>query len=212
MAHPALESPLPAFLGRTRWLALAVAVLATLLLAAACGDDDDSSGDSGSGDTKNLSTNEKWVAGICTSFSGWVDDITTAEATLQKSLDSTKSASDLKQKLVDFLKTGQTETRNLQKELKALKAPDVKDGDKINKIFVDASGQFVTLFDKTVSDAQKIDDSSLSKVTTDLESFETQISDSFGNLDTAFGDLDKYKNSELEGLFQSRPECTALGN
>lgn len=203
---------MPAILSRARWFALAIAVLAPLILAAACGGDDDSSGDSGGGDTKNLSTNEKWVAGICTSFSGWVNDITGAEATLQKALDDTKSASDLKQKLVDFLKTGQTETKNLQKELKALKAPDVKDGDKINKIFVDASGQFVTLFDKTVADAQKIDDSSLSKVTTDLESFETQISDSFGNLDTAFADLDKYQSTDLENLFQSRPECTALGN
>lgn len=203
---------MPALRARARWSVLFLALVAVSLLAAGCGDDDSGASNTPSGDTKNLSTNEKWVAGICTSFSGWVDDITTAEASLQKSLDTVASASELKKKLVDFLKTGQTETKNLQKELKALKAPDVKDGNKIQKIFVDASGQFVTVFDKTVSDAQKIDDSSLSKVTADLERFERQITDSFGNLDAAFSDLDKYQNADLETLFQSRPECSALGN
>jgi hypothetical protein len=197
---------------RPYWLSLSLAILALMLLAGACGDDDDdSSGDSASSDTKNLSTNEKWVAGICKSFGGWVEDITTAEADLQESLVDTSSASDLKKKLVDFLKTGQTETKNLQKELNALKAPDVKDGAKIQKIFTNAAGEFVKVFDRTVSDAQKIDDSSLSKVTTDLEKFEQQISDSFGNLDAAFSDLDQYQNADLEELFATTPECGALG-
>lgn len=197
---------------RARWLALLLVVAAPLTLVACGGDDDSTSDDSGTpGSSENLSRNEKWVAGVCTSFSGWVDDITTAETKLQDSLGSASSAQDLKQKLVDFLKTGQTETKNLQKELNSLKAPDVKDGDKIQKIFTDAAAQFVTVFDKTVSDAQKIDASSLSKVTDDLESFETTISDSFGNLDSAFNGLDQYQNTELENLFQSRPECGALG-
>jgi ferritin-like metal-binding protein YciE len=197
---------------RLRWLTLLLVVAAPLILAACGGDDDDNSSDNGTpANSGNLSRNEKWVAGVCTSFSGWVDDITTAETKLQASLDNATSAQDLKQKLVDFLKTGQTETKNLQKELNALRAPDVKDGDKIHKVFTDAAAQFVAVFNKTVSDAQKIDASSLSKVTDDLESFETTISDSFGNLSSAFDGLDKYQNTELEDLFQSRPECSALG-
>lgn len=159
-------------------------------------------------------TNEKWVAGICTSFVGWVQDIETANTKLQSNLAkfdvSKDSPAALKQELVDFLKAGQTETKNLKKELDALKAPDVKDGAKIHQVFTKAGADLVTIFDKAVADAQKINASTFASVANDIDGFETKILESFDSVSQAFDELDNYNAPELEKAFESRPECTDL--
>ncbi|MEP7215818.1 MAG: hypothetical protein ABI782_06150 [Anaerolineaceae bacterium] len=158
--------------------------------------------------------NEKWVAGICTSFSGWVKDIDNANNKLQASLgkfDASKdSPKDLKQKLVDFLKTGQTETKNLKKEIDGLKAPDVKDGAAIHKVFTQAGTDLVKIFDGAVADAEKINASTFNSVATDIEGFEEKISSSFDAVSSAFDQLDKFSAPELEKVFSSRSECADL--
>lgn len=190
--------------------------------------DDDSASDSGISPTpgkvstpaagKTVSpaktTNEKWVAGICTSFAGWVMDIEAANGKLQTNLakfDGSKdSPAALKQELVDFLKTGQTETKNLKKEIDALKAPDVKDGAKIHQVFTKAGTDLVKVFDQAVADSQKINASSFSSVANDIDGFETKILDSFDAVTAAFDELDNYNAPELEKAFTSRPECLDL--
>lgn len=178
-----------------------------------------SSSDSGSKPTATKATtsnppktvNEKWVAGICTSFSGWVKDIDDANTKLQASLgkfDASKdSPKDLKQKLVDFLKTGQTETNNLKKEVDALKAPDVKDGAAIHKVFTKAGVDLVKIFDSAVSDAEKINATTFQSVADSISGFEAKISSSFDEVSSAFDDLDNYNAPELEKVFSSRSEC-----
>ncbi len=103
-----------------------------------------------------VTTNEKWVAGICTSLTGWVADLESANAALQSKIDGAASAEDLKKLLVAFLKDGQAETVNLRREIAALKVPDVKDGDAIHKIFADASVDLVKVFDNLVGEAERI--------------------------------------------------------
>lgn len=93
----------------------------------------------------------------------------------------------------------------------ALKAPDVKDGPAIHRVFTKATGDFVTLFDRTVSDAEKIDASSLAKVESELERFSAQVAKSFSSLGAAFDELERYDSGELDQLFETRPECAALG-
>ena len=158
--------------------------------------------------------NEKWVAGICTSFTGWVKDIDNANTKLQASLgkfDANKdSPKDLKQKLVDFLKTGQIETKNLKKEIDALKAPDVKDGAAIHKVFTKAGTDLVKIFDGAVVDAEKINASTFISVANDIEGFETKITSSFDAVSSAFDQLDKFSAPELEKVFSSRSECADL--
>ncbi|MEP6870533.1 MAG: hypothetical protein ABI939_01650 [Anaerolineaceae bacterium] len=158
--------------------------------------------------------NEKWVAGICTSFAGWVKEIDNANTKLQASLgkfDASKdSAKDLKQKLVDFLKTGQTETKNLKKEIDALKTPDVKDGAAIHGVFAKAGTDLVKIFDGAVADAEKINASTFISVANDIEGFETKITSSFDAVSSAFDQLDKFSAPELEKVFSSRSECADL--
>lgn len=159
-------------------------------------------------------TNEKWVAGICTSFVNWVGDIEKANTTLQTNLgkfDASKnSPGDLKSELVTFLKAGQTETKNLKKEIDALKTPDVKDGAKIHQVFAKAATDLVKVFDDAVVDAQKINASSFATVAADIDGFETKILNSFDEVSTAFDELDSYNAPEIEKAFESRPECIDL--
>ena len=165
--------------------------------------------------TPAKTVNEKWVAGICSSFTNWVKDIDDANTTLQTGLgkfDAGKDKpQDLKQKLVDFLKTGQTETKNLKKEIDALKAPDVKDGAAIHKVFTQAGTDLVKIFDDAVSDAQKINATSFQSVADDITGFESKITSSFDAVGAAFDDLDGYNAPDLEKAFTSRSECAELG-
>jgi len=152
-------------------------------------------------------TNEKWVAGICLALTGWVGDLEDANTSLQGQIDRAASAQDIKTLLVDFLKDGQSETVNMRKEMTALKAPDVKDGAAIHKVFVDAADGLVKVFDSLVADAQKLDTSSLQKASDQLEVFVGRVESSFDEVARTFDKLDQYDPGELDKLFQTRPEC-----
>ena len=156
-------------------------------------------------------TNEKWVAGICSSFQGWVTDLEDANTTFQSALDrSSGDGASIKRLLVDFLKLGQTETKNLQKEITALKAPDVNDGGKIHKVFVDTAGELVKVFDTLVADASKINTTNPAQTRTDVENLAAGIGDAFDDASAGFDQLDNFNAPEIERLFESRPECAGL--
>lgn len=152
-------------------------------------------------------TNEKWVVGICTSLTDWVAGLEAANQSLQSKIDSAGSAADLKKLLITFLETGRSETVTLQREIRALKAPDVKDGAAIHQIFVDASNDLVKVFDNLLKEAEAVDASSLAKVTADLERFTNGVEGAFNEVSDSFNALDKYDPQGLDELFQTRPEC-----
>ena len=154
--------------------------------------------------------NEKWVSGICTAFTGWVMDLEVANQKLQTSIDDASSASDLKKLLVTFMRTGQTETKNLQKDIAGLKAPEVKDGPAIHKVFVDASGDLVKIFDGFVSDAEKVGTTSLSQVESDVEELSDKVGTAFDEVSESFDALDDFDAPAIEKLFETRPECAGL--
>ncbi|MBK9341553.1 MAG: hypothetical protein IPN07_00600 [Dehalococcoidia bacterium] len=156
-------------------------------------------------------TNEKWVSGICVSFTGWVNDIDQANGEFQTALDkSTGDGASIKRLLVDFLKKGQTETKNLQKEVSALKAPDVTDGAKIHKVFVDVSTELVKVFDTLVADANKISTTNPSQTLADVERLSAGIADAFDEASAGFDKLDDFNAPQIESIFSSRPECSGF--
>jgi len=153
-------------------------------------------------------TNEKWVAGICSSFGGWVQDIEKANATFQTALErSTGDAPAVKKLLVDFLKIGRTETVELQRQVGALKAPDVTDGAKIQKVFADTSGELVKVFDDLIADAEKISTSSPTQTRADIDRLVDGIDAAFDEASAGFDKLDNFDAPQLEGIFETRPEC-----
>lgn len=152
-------------------------------------------------------SNEKWVAGICKSFGDWVQDVQDASEDFQNEVDKAKDAPAAKKVLVDFMKAGQTRTKTLQTQVKALKAPDVKDGAAIHKVFVDASGELVKVFDGLVTDAQNLKTTSLAQIQRDASDMADGIVDAFDEAASTFDQLDKYDAPELDRFFESRPEC-----
>ncbi|MEO8539290.1 MAG: hypothetical protein ABI577_06075 [bacterium] len=160
--------------------------------------------------TAAKTTNEKWVSTVCVSLGNWIDDLQNANDKLDSTLNTAKDAAELKAALVDFMKTGQTETKNLQKEIGALKAPDVKDGPAIQKTFNDAMGQLVAVFDDLLSQSQKVSTSSLSQTSTDVDRISQGIGDAFNDVGATFDKIDSYNAGELNDLFDSRPECQAI--
>jgi hypothetical protein len=160
--------------------------------------------------TAAKTTNEKWVAGVCTSLLGWIDDLESAQTRLDSTLTTAADAPALKKALVDFMKTGQTETKNMQKEISALKSPDVKDGAQIQKTFNDAMTQLVGVFDNLVAESQKVSTASLSQTQADVERLSSGIADAFNDVSDTFDKLDSFNAGELDTLFDTRPECNGL--
>lgn len=157
-------------------------------------------------------TNEKWVAGVCNSFGGWVKDLEDANTKFQAALDKVDSTNgaEIKRLLVTFLKTSQVETNNLQKEITGLKAPDVKDGPAIQKVFAEASNGLVKVFNGLVSDAEKINTTNPAQTLADVERLAGGIDSAFNEVATSFDKLDSYNSPELEKLFDTRPECAGF--
>lgn len=154
-----------------------------------------------------VTTNEKWVAGICTALAGWVGDLEAADAAFQSKIDSAAGAQDLKDLLIGFLEEGRTETVNLRREINALKRPDVSDGEAIHKVFTDAGNELVTVFDNLLAEAEKVDARSLTQVTTDLERFVVGVEAAFAEVSESFKALDRYNPEGLDELFNTRWEC-----
>jgi hypothetical protein len=122
-------------------------------------------------------------------------------------VDKAKDAPAAKKVIVDFMKAGQTRTRTLETQVKSLKAPDVKDGAAIHKVFVDASGALVKVFDGLVSDSQNLKTTSLAQIQQDASDMADGITEAFDEAASTFDQLDKYDAPELDRLFESRPEC-----
>lgn len=154
-----------------------------------------------------VTTNEKWVAGICTALAGWVSDLESADAAFQSKIDSAAGAQDLKDLLIDFLEEGRTETLNLQREINDLERPDVSDGEAIHKVFTDAGVDLVKVFDNLLAEADKVDASSLTQVTSDLERFVLGVEAAFAEVSESFRALDQYNPEGLDELFNTRWEC-----
>ena len=156
-------------------------------------------------------TNEKWVSGICLAFGGWVRDIDRANGTFQTALDrDTGDAASKKKLLVDFLKQGRSMTQSLQLDVKSLKAPEVKDGAQIHKVFVDVSDDLVKAMNGFVADAEKISTASAAQTVADIDRLIDSIGVTFDKVAESFDKLDNLNVPQLEALFDARPECAGF--
>ncbi len=155
--------------------------------------------------------NEKWVAGICSSFDDWINNISDANDKFQVAVDkASNDGPEIKKLLVGYIKIAQSETEDLESRVSKLKAPDVKDGAKIHKVFVDTTGDLVTAFDELVSQANKIDVSTPAKALAGVTDLGNSVDDAFAEAGAGFDKLDDFDSVELGDLFDSRPECAGL--
>jgi len=156
-----------------------------------------------------LTTNQKWVSGLCTAAQGFATDITTLGSDFNPTSDM--SAPQLKALIVKFLTNADTRAKQLRTDIDKLGNPDVKDGDKIETAFSTAAGKVVTSFDDALTTTQKLDENDfgaladgLTQVGTDLDSASTTVDDAFTSISN------DYDTSALTNISVDRPECAGL--
>ncbi|MGE0599666.1 MAG: hypothetical protein AB7J35_05500 [Dehalococcoidia bacterium] len=155
--------------------------------------------------------NEKWVAGVCSAFDDWVNNIEAANNKFQGELNKTpEDGPAVKKLLVTYMKAAQAETEDLQSRVSKLKAPDVKDGQQIQQVFVDTTDDLVSAFDDLVSQANRIDTSTVTRALADVTALGDSVDDAFSEASSGFDQLDQLDGGELEDLFDTRPECAGL--
>ena len=155
--------------------------------------------------------NQQWVRGVCTSFSGWVGDIQKANTDFQAKIGP--AAADpgaLKKVMVDFLKIGQAETKNLQREVTALRAPAGNDGPAIHKTFVDTANNLVGVMDDLVADAEKLSTASDAQLAAEIGVLAQGISEAFVEASSGFEELGRLNAPALKDAFNSEPACAGL--
>ncbi len=167
------------------------------------------------GATRN-STPEKWVSVFCGSVVTWEKTVKSNTAKLNATLAAFKQAGTtdipaVKSKLVGFLKGVVRSTDTMVKRIKAVGAPDVKDGDKIQSGVIAAFGQLRKAFDDARKGAQKLP-------TDDAKAFKSKglalaktIQASANRIGAAFRALDKYATKELNDAAKKEPACLKLG-
>lgn len=155
--------------------------------------------------------NQQWVRGVCTSYSGWVSDIQKANTDFQAKVGpAAANPAALKKVMVDFLKIGQAETRNLQREMNALRAPTGNDGPAIHKTFVDTANNLVGVMDGLVGDAEKLSTASDAQLAAEMGVLAQGIGEAFAEASTGFEKLGQFNAPELKNIFNAEPSCAGL--
>jgi len=205
--------------GRVGRKFLVVPALA-VLLAIGCGDgDDDGHGDKGGGWSSGSDTasstptivpgadkNQRWATGFCAAMTTFRSDI--EELSTSVSFLPSDDAQKIQGTLVRFLQEAEKRSVTLQSDVRLLGDADGKDGKQIEEAMVAALGQAVTVFDKSVTDAQSL-------TTDDPVKFESEIAALGDSIDAASDDISSaferiqrgYDTSELNSVLQSTSEC-----
>jgi hypothetical protein len=198
--------------------AAVVTVLAGSLVLTACGGGDGEGASEGSSTgassgSKPKTTNEKFVAGFCTAEADFNGSVADADRRYQASiskLDASKyGVEEIKTLAIDKLKATQEAAKAYEKEIRSLKAPDIEDGGKFQKALVKLAAETSKVADQLVSETQQIKATSVASFNRELEAVDQRVGDS-DDLTKAQDELDQFDTTELDRLYDSRPECTGL--
>jgi hypothetical protein len=188
----------------TKSLAVTVSLLFVLVLSSAA-----------AGATRNSSP-QKWVHVFCGSVVTWEKTVKTNTSKLNQTLADLKSSGKVdiptaKQKLVGFLGKVVHSTDTMVKQIKAVGAPNVKDGAKIQSGVVSAFGQLRNAFQDAKTTATKLPTSSAKTFSTKALALAKTIQASANRIGTAFRALDKYSTKTLNDAAKADVACSQLG-
>jgi hypothetical protein len=181
---------------------LLVSVLAVASLVAACS----------SSDSSKVSADE-WVTDICTSLSGWLEQLQQESTSLQESVqaDATGDLAAAKADLVEFMNGAVQSTDEMITEIDAAGVPDVDNGEELNdglndgledirQAFADAQGQAEAL---PVND-QAAFAQGATELGESLQEAGTQAEEQLNDLGA------KYDAPSLDQAFDDEPACQDL--
>ena len=167
------------------------------------------------GATRNA-TPEKWVHTFCGSVVTWEKAVKTNTSKLNGTLASLKATGKVdiptaKTKLVGFLTKVVHSTDTMVKQIQAVGAPDVKNGDKIQSGVVSAFTQLRKAFQDAKATATKLPTGSAKAFSTKAFALATTIQSSANRIGSAFRALDKYATADLNNAAKKDAACQHLG-
>ena len=157
-------------------------------------------------------TPQKWAAGFCTALSTWQDSIKASSADVTSALSDTTDLQKDKTTLVDFLSQAIDATDTAIADVKAAGVPKTTNGAKIQAALIKGFGKAKTIFTKAESDSETLSTDDAASFSTQASAIGQQIQDSAGEIDTAFGQIDKLdKGGKLDKVVKASKACSFLG-
>lgn len=150
---------------------------------------------------------EAWVSGVCTALGTWIDALSTGADSINRKLDAAQTPAEVKRILVDFFEQGLADTRALDRALKRLDPPPVRDGKEINRVFVTAGEDLVAAMERLNREVRSADFSTIQQADAEAARFIALIDQLFGDVAASFDELQQYDPEGLDVLFQELPEC-----
>ncbi len=159
---------------------------------------------------------KRWVSVFCGSVVTWEKTVKTDTTKLDNTLAGLGKGGKVdipgvKKKLVGFLKGVVHSTDTMIKQIKAVGAPDVKNGSKIQSGVLSAFGQLRKAFDDARKSAEKLPTGSAKTFSTKALALAKTIQSSANRIGVAFSALDKYSTKPLNDAAKKDPACSKLG-
>ena len=188
----------------TKSLAVTASLLLVLVLSSAA-----------AGATRN-STPEKWVHVFCGSVVTWEKTVKTQTTKLNQTLGDLKATGKVdiptaKTKLVGFLTKVVHSTDTMVSQIKAVGAPNVKNGAKIQTGVVSAFTQLRKAFQDAKVAATKLPTNSAKAFSSKANALAKTIQSSANRIGVAFRALDKYSTDALNNAAKKDTACQHLG-
>jgi len=189
----------------SRTLAVLVSLLAVLALSGVA---------AGATVTQN-STPKKWVSTFCSSLVTWEQTVKSSSIKLSSTISTLKKGGKVnipvaKGKLVSFLGGLVKSTDKLIGQVKAVGAPSVKNGSKIQKGVLDAFGQIDTAFKHAKKAAQKLSTDNAQKFSKGALAVAATITASGNQVAAAFTELSRYSTKSLDDAARKDPACARI--
>ena len=160
-------------------------------------------------------TPKKWVSVFCGSVLVWEHSVKSDSAKLKNEINSLKQGGTVslpaaRSKLVGFLGRLVKTTNTMIGKVKAVGAPDVKNGSKIQKGVIDAFAQVATAFKQGQASARALSVSSKQAFSKAALKLSQTIQATANRVSAAFNALAKYSSKPLDDAANHAKDCLKL--
>ena len=182
-----------------------VALCAVVGLCAACGGNGGGEADGEAADPG------EWVESICTSLTGWRDDLQESTQEIQQSAPDLSNPEEAQSLLTTFLEDAVTRTDQLLSEVGEAGAPDVEQGTAISTELQGALEDARDVLAEARDGAQELPTDDPIAFGTGAQELAGSIQDGLNDVGQTFNQLnDRYDAPEVEEAFENSDTCSGL--
>ncbi|MBE7520282.1 MAG: hypothetical protein HS107_13670 [Thermoflexaceae bacterium] len=157
----------------------------------------------------NASKNERFVIGLCSAMTGWLDDVTALVDSL--SVPPNSSATQLKEAMVAYFQEALDLATNLKKALAGLPVPEIKDGKAVHQAFAQLGEGMERSFADILAKAKAMEAKSPSQVQADVQAFADDLDLVMTEMSLKADTIDlKYDTDALVKIADQVTECEGI--